>query len=125
LNRICAACDSTTTYVYHNGNEQWHTHDGYWLCHKCFEKYVHSPVYGPVRNEKWNPINGPRRQMYKYRQVVHKQIPRKGICERCGVTNKRTNLHHEEYDDNNPLAHTVELCASCHMKTSWELGQLT
>ena len=29
---------------------------------------------------------------------------------------KLTNLHHEKYDENDPLAHTVELCVECHNK---------
>lgn len=55
-----------------------------------------------------------------------KQIPtgtqfRKDECSECkrkiGIDEiKRTNMHHERYDINNPLSHTVELCIRCHRK---------
>ena len=128
--RVCAACDSTTTYTNpKTGHMQWHIHDGYWFCHKCFEHYIHGPIYAPVRNAKWNPINSVRRQLYKYKSINHKKNPRKGICELCGaikgINCKQTNLHHIDYHDDDPLKDTIELCASCHMKESWKLGQLT
>lgn len=42
-------------------------------------------------------------------------VPRIGICSKCGKKGK-TDLHHEEYDSNNILANTIELCDSCHSK---------
>ena len=33
---------------------------------------------------------------------------------------KRTSLHHEKYDDSDPLKHTIEVCNSCHGKDSME-----
>jgi len=47
--------------------------------------------------------------------------PRTGICSKCGKSVqkgeiKRTNIHHDQYDEQNPLAHTRELCPSCHRK---------
>jgi hypothetical protein len=38
------------------------------------------------------------------------------ICNRsiCNSDITQTQLHHYKYDDNDPLAHTVEVCASCH-----------
>lgn len=43
--------------------------------------------------------------------------PRKGICSNCGEKDEHTHLHHTNYDEKNPLANTIELCASCHNKT--------
>jgi hypothetical protein len=40
--------------------------------------------------------------------------PRKGICEVCGATNRRTEIHHFNYDSDDPLENTIELCHFCH-----------
>lgn len=40
--------------------------------------------------------------------------PRKGICSDCGKIDCHTHLHHEKYDEDNPLAFTVEVCQKCH-----------
>ena len=53
---------------------------------------------------------------YKGKTVYVGHNPRKGICTQCGKQ-KKTVLHHEKYDDDNPLAHTVELCYQCHKIT--------
>ncbi len=47
--------------------------------------------------------------------------PRVGKCSLCDRTTKSneikiTHLHHIIYDVSNPLAHTIELCVSCHRK---------
>ena len=44
---------------------------------------------------------------------------RKNVCSTCGKCypeelKQQTRLHHEKYDRKQPLAHTVELCHSCH-----------
>lgn len=43
---------------------------------------------------------------------------RAGVCQRCGRMRgsgePRFHLHHVEYNDRDPRAHTVELCPSCH-----------
>jgi hypothetical protein len=52
-----------------------------------------------------------------------KKNPRKGMCQPCGKTGY-THLHHEQYDDNDILKHTIELCPGCHAKKSWRLGQI-
>ena len=41
--------------------------------------------------------------------------PRRGTCSQCGFQGY-THIHHTEYDEKHPLAHTVELCAPCHSK---------
>lgn len=45
--------------------------------------------------------------------------PRTGICSKCGRSVSKgeikvTNLHHTQYDESDPLAHTIELCVDCH-----------
>jgi len=63
-----------------------------------------------------------RRITFKGKRFMLKENPRTGICSNCNksVNNgeiKKTHMHHEKYDENNPLAHTIELCAGCHSKT--------
>lgn len=41
--------------------------------------------------------------------------PRIGICSTCGK-NGKTVLHHTSYDEERPLAYTIELCRACHSK---------
>lgn len=109
--RTCAACDSTTTYRY-NGWEQWHNHDGSWLCSKCFSKYVY--------NALGHSVHHPRRIHFKGKDIQLKENPRKGICELCGnikgISCQKTNMHHLEYHPEDPLKDTIELCPKCH----WE-----
>jgi hypothetical protein len=63
--------------------------------------------------------------------------PRRNVCKRCGnvigdtyvnsqgqvVLTKRTVIHHQSYDVTDVLAHSEELCASCHVKSLWTLGR--
>ena len=39
-----------------------------------------------------------------------------GRCEECLKYVSMTHIHHDKYDWNDVLAHTRELCASCHLK---------
>jgi len=50
---------------------------------------------------------------FKGKKIMLKSRPRTGICSKCGKIGL-TNLHHEQYDESNPLLHTVELCVGCH-----------
>jgi len=51
---------------------------------------------------------------YKGKTVTLNFEPRKGICSICEKEDEHTILHHEQYDDNDPLAHTIEVCVKCH-----------
>lgn len=115
--RFCSNCGSDKTYVDKHGYEAWRKHDGRWLCHNCYCRLVLDP--------RWSKIKNKRRLTYKGKQVFVKFNPRKGVCAWCGVTKIKTHLHHEKYDDENPLANTVELCEQCHLQESIRLGQLT
>lgn len=47
--------------------------------------------------------------------------PRTNVCSVCGKKypddlDKQTFLHHTEYDESDPLAHTVEVCGGCHSR---------
>lgn len=51
---------------------------------------------------------------YKAKIVLLKENPRKGICFNCGKEPKRTEIHHMEYHDEDPLKDAIELCDHCH-----------
>jgi len=51
---------------------------------------------------------------YKGKRIPLENIARTGVCSACDSTDKQTVLHHTQYDDNDMLKHTIELCVSCH-----------
>jgi hypothetical protein len=126
--RSCTSCGSNTTYVDRKGRSHWYDHDG-WYCEKCNNKIL--------KNLKWHPITRKRKLNFKGKQIYIGINPRKGQCSECGKrigdlyinkwgvvdTIKTTHMHHIEYDETDPLAHTIELCSSCHVKETWLLGQ--
>jgi hypothetical protein len=68
---------------------------------------------------------------FKGKIVYLDSDPRIGVCTRCryvvgqihkvtGKVYKNTHLHHEQYDENNAVAHTIELCSPCHRKADFE-----
>ena len=61
-----------------------------------------------------------RRISFQGKRLVLPFKPRTGKCSRCGKKGK-THLHHERYDPKKPVAHTVELCASCHSIITWQV----
>src|ERR1043165_8851020 len=82
-NHICAACDSKETYLrrHKDGYRQmWAYHDGYWMCRKCYRKYVYGPAYNPI----YNAIYHLKSIMYKDKRINVGIEPRKGICSWCG-----------------------------------------
>lgn len=52
---------------------------------------------------------------FKNRYIKLDYNPREGICFFCKFE-ADTLLHHFEYDDNDPLRWTIELCRACHKK---------
>ena len=51
---------------------------------------------------------------FKDKYVYLNKKVRIGICSKCGKQGGKTDIHHDKYDDSNPLAHTRELCVLCH-----------
>ncbi|KKL28390.1 hypothetical protein LCGC14_2375640 [marine sediment metagenome] len=97
------------------------------ICKKCGNQQMRDPLkYKPSRDrnsKKWNsingPINDPKRIGFLGKQIRFKENPRTNVCSECGrgypdELKQQTVMHHEKYDLRNPLAHTVELCHSCH-----------
>jgi hypothetical protein len=65
-------------------------------------------------------------------QTIHLDSePRIRVCNRCryvvgeghpitGKVYTKTHRHHEVYDYNDPMAHTIELCPPCHRIADFE-----
>jgi hypothetical protein len=123
--RICYACGSDKTSIYGKYHKKkWYLNndnDRNMFCSKCYLKYISNP--------KWRLINDQNRFRFKDKRYILNDNPRLGICQWCGKvkdeTCKRTSIHHEKYNDLDPLDYTVELCNSCHQKRTWELNQIT
>lgn len=76
--------------------------------------------------QKSHSRGNPKRIRFNGKQVTVDRNIRTDICSNCGKTVesgeiKRTNLHHIEYHDSDPLVNTIELCVSCHRKEHTKL----
>ena len=128
--RNCCICRLTTSYKDKNGYEQWRLHNTKWYCKKCYYRVI----VNPVRNK----INAPRRIVFQDTRILLSNNPRKGVCEKCGIKLgdeyinakgkikilKKTDMHHMEYHDDDPLKDAIEICPSCHFKETWRLRRL-
>jgi len=119
--RQCSECSATVPNP--NGKEQYWMKNkdkkDAWLCLSCYARlYLH-------------PKNNQRRFWFKTRAVMAKQVPRTGVCNLCravinevdaqiGKPCRKTSLHHEQYDPNDPKRHTIEVCNRCHGKITGE-----
>jgi len=117
--RECYMCNNSNTWVSSKGHSAWYFFGGKPFCHKCHAKIF--KIFNPEKIKELNAKYNPRKIVFKDKRILLKENPRKGICHDCGrsVSKKEiqvTNMHHEKYDENDPLAHTVELCAACHWK---------
>lgn len=114
--RICSLCGNKSTKLdgktILGARPHWyHNSEGKLLCRKCWRREHDSP-----KRLNFTPTN---------ERIQLKSKPRIGICSRCEKSVergeiKRTNLHHIQYNLNSPLAFTIELCPSCHMKEHWK-----
>jgi hypothetical protein len=123
--RVCYACDSNKTYInWSRGSPHyfWTPNPPIgWLCHKCNCKYIKNPKRKQGFNQKYND----RKILFKNRTVFVEKPPRIGVCNLCravtgqingqsGKICRMTNMHHEEYHDENPLKDAIEACVRCH-----------
>ncbi len=113
----CAACDLTKTYLEKDGYAHWRSHDNDWYCNTCYCKYIR------VQDKEKITTYNRRKIRFMDTFIYLNENPRKGICELCGYQGL-THMHHEKYNIDNPLAHTIELCASCHAKQGHKLKQI-
>jgi hypothetical protein len=142
INRSCLQCNSLTTFIANNGSRKgkpdWYHKDNGFICSKCYNKnrrlQFRELLLQRVKICHENNPDSVRRAhkkriLFKGKHITLGQNPRSGICSKCNksIKNgeiKQTHIHHEKYDDSNPLAYTKELCPSCHAKTSWALQQI-
>lgn len=127
--RICFRCGSNITYIDKRTNRPvWLNVDGKPCCKKC----ICIIKYNPIINEKWKDKKKwhKRRLLFKDKRISLKENPRIGFCNICkkiigeeyinykGEKKiiKNTNMHHMKYNDKNPLADSLEVCAVCHAK---------
>ncbi len=90
---------------------------------ESMQKYI---LANPEKIKANMAKQNPKRFMYNGKTLSNSTSPRKNTCSNCNRTVesgdiKRTNLHHVEYDDSNPLTHTVELCIRCHTREHMRL----
>lgn len=112
--RFCYSCGSNKTQDNGLGYDHWvlNKPTNLVLCKKCAMRIIVHPIA--------NRIYRPRQILFKDRIIILDQKVRTGICKLCGYTGK-TNMHHIQYHDDDPLKDTIEVCASCHMKEHWKL----
>jgi hypothetical protein len=75
----------------------------------------------PERMKEIRKKHSVRRISFKGQRLLLTKNPRKNICSECGKRypddlKEQTCFHHDEYDENDPLANIRELCRSCHSK---------
>ena len=118
LVRVCYGCDSEETSLAGNGYPNWYLNrpTNLVLCQSCYDKHIRFDRYRLHSKDK-----NPRMIRFRGPQIVVDRIARNGICVNCGREGY-THIHHKQYDDNDPLAHTIELCPSCHVKEGWKNG---
>lgn len=126
--RICAHCGNNTTYKTPRGKEDWFDIEGKPWCKSCYFKVFEYPK----KKVKWGSIHSHRRVGFKGSSKSVKENPRIGFCNICKkwvgeeYINRfgqktpitKTDMHHINYHEDNPLKDTLELCSSCHAKIS-------
>src|SRR5262245_42437802 len=108
---VCYACAATVT-------NRWCLNPPTFLmlCARCYARIVQQPNWranNPEMIKQHNRKYRPRVLSYKGKRVMLKVAPRTHKCSNCGKIGY-TQMHHLQYDDNDPLAYTVELCVICH-----------
>ena len=69
----------------------------------------------PERVKEIKKRSHEKRISFKGKRITLDAPPRTGKCNQCGFEGQ-TVIHHEKYDPSDPMAHTVEMCISCHSK---------
>ena len=117
ISKYCSICSSSKTYISKYGYEQWRKINDRYVCTRCYFREM---------------IN-PRSHKFKKKRLFLTSAPRKHVCKRCGnrigdfyinslgrtSMTRRTVIHHERYNEQDVLAGSQELCASCHTKAVW------
>ena len=87
------------------------------ICNKCNLQYMNN------RRKMGSKIR------FKGRTFSLEKNPRTNICTLCGKNQtenagKQMSIHHTNYNNDDPLANTIELCVSCHAKLHHALRRL-
>ncbi len=89
------------------------------LCKNCMNRLLRTryKTSHDRSNKKWHP----RTIWFLGKNILLKENPRTNVCSECGRSypeelKRQTSMHHDLYDPKNPIAHTTELCGSCHIK---------
>lgn len=113
--RQCKGCRTYETFVDKCGSYHWyHFEDGF-LCERCNNR-IH-------KNPRFHPLKNPLRMHFKSKSIQMESNPRVGVCNLCRNVApfdcKKTEIHHEQYHAESPLRDTIEVCSSCHIKTTF------
>lgn len=136
IGRKCAICGSDTTRADKRGYLHWipkpddrEKH----ICYACWAKHYRtkrSKEKNRFYNNRLNPIFQARRITFQNKRISLDSDIRVDVCNWCravkgqinaqnGRLVKTTHMHHEQYDENMPAAHTIEICEYCHPKETW------
>lgn len=117
--RFCYGCGSDKSWVDKNGYEHWLANKptDLWICHTCRARYIQGPLMSAIfnsrRTKEMIQRANKKRLNFKQKTVWLPENPRTGVCSLCHKTG-RTNMHHIQYHEDNPLKDTIELCNACH-----------
>jgi hypothetical protein len=121
-------CGRTETYT-GRWKEHWHPYQDGYLCKTHYSKLVGYKKRTAEQRKKYNDKYNIRKIKFIDRQIIVSKNPKSGFCSWCSNniydgSCKVTNMHHVEYDKNNVLANTIEICASCHAYETTRLRML-
>jgi len=80
-----------------------------------------------IREKRATKLRAPQERIRRRQNISYKGVeiflgydPRIGVCNLCRAVRDfdciTTVMHHDLYDDSDPLTHTIELCVKCHYK---------
>jgi hypothetical protein len=130
----CYACGTDKSVAFEKSRNKYraswvHNWDksGNVICRTCYIAIF----YIPSHRERFNELQleyyhkkekKNRRFWYKGRLMTADRSIKVGVCNLCRAVSPfdtvQTQMHHEEYDDDNPSANTLEVCNRCHGKIS-------
>lgn len=89
------------------------------ICKKCRNSQMRDPLKYRASRDRASKKLIPKQINFLGKHIRLKKNPRTNICTKCGhkypeELKQQTSIHHEIYDRQNPLAHTIELCKPCH-----------
>lgn len=122
---LCKACNNARNKEYYQDH-----HETRLQAFKTWRKI--NPDYSKEHGKKWRLENlehvkayekerGLRTIRFKGKPIRYQENPRTNICQLCKrkypeELKRQTCIHHVIYNEEDPLAWTLELCVSCHMK---------